>query len=291
MKASGLLREAGGFCENKKRAGNTSRPGLGSPLNAAKFYMANYGRFQIGTKTFFGEVRGHQILELDGNPMMGSVKSIREHKLDALKILPPVEPSKVIAVGLNYADHARESGKEIPKEPLIWLKAPTSLLEHEGTIRVPYPKHRTDYEAELCIVIGRRTRGISEADAPAHIFGYTCSQDISDRDIQNAESQWARSKSFDTFTPIGPFIRTDLDPSNLQIQLLQNGKVRQNSRTSELIFKVPFLVHFISEHITLLAGDIILTGTPFNIQPIRAGDALEVRIEGLTPLQNTVANA
>ena len=253
--------------------------------------MANYGRFQIGTKTFFGEVRGHQVLELDGNPMMGSAKSIREHKLDALKTLTPVEPSKVIAVGLNYVDHVKESGHEIPKEPLFWLKSPASLLEHEGEIRIPYLNHRTDYEAELCVVIGRRTKGVTQAEAPAHIFGYTCSQDISDRNIQNTEQQWARCKSFDTFTPIGPFIRTDLDPSNLQLQLIQNGKVRQNSRTSQLIFKVPFLVQFISEHITLLAGDIILTGTPFNVQPIRAGDKLEVHIEGLLPLKNTVANA
>jgi 2-keto-4-pentenoate hydratase/2-oxohepta-3-ene-1,7-dioic acid hydratase in catechol pathway len=253
--------------------------------------MASFGRFQIQTKTFFGEVNGNRVSQLDGNPMYEDAKPIKDYKLDDLKILPPVEPSKMIAVGLNYADHAKESGKELPKEPLIWLKAPTSILEHEGTIQVPYPEHRTDYEAELCIVIGRRTKGVSEADAPAHIFGYTCSQDISDRHIQNGESQWARAKSFDTFTPVGPFIRTDLDPSNLQIQLFHNGALKQNSRTNQLIFKVPFLVHFISRHITLLPGDLILTGTPFNVAPIKAGDELEVQIEGLAPLRNKVANA
>lgn len=253
--------------------------------------MPNYGRFQIKTKTFFGEVRGNQVHQLDGNPMLGEVKSIEQYKLDTLKILPPVEPSKVIAVGLNYADHAKETKKELPKEPLIWMKAPTSILEHEGTIEIPYPEHRTDYEAELCIVVGRRTKAVSESEASSYIFGYTCSQDISDRHIQNRESQWARAKSFDTFTPLGPFIRTDVDPSNLQVQLFQNGQLKQNSRTEELIFKVPFLIHFISQHITLLPGDIILTGTPPGIGPIRAGDELEVKIEGLTPLKNSVANA
>jgi 2-keto-4-pentenoate hydratase/2-oxohepta-3-ene-1,7-dioic acid hydratase in catechol pathway len=197
----------------------------------------------------------------------------------------------VIAVGLNYADHARESGKELPSEPLIWLKAPSSLLKHEGTIRIPYPEHRTDYEAELCIVIGRPTKGVTETEASSHVFGYTCSQDVSDRHIQKGDGQWARAKSFDTFTPLGPFIHTGIDPSNLQIQLFQNGELRQNSRTDQMIFKVPFLVHFISRHITLLPGDIILTGTPFNVKSIKAGDQLEVRIEGLMPLKNSVANA
>ena len=253
--------------------------------------MPNYGRFQIKTKTFFGEVHGNQVSQLDGNPLLGEVKAIEEYKLDSLKILPPVEPSKVIAVGLNYADHAKETKKELPQEPLIWFKAPTSLLEHEGNIEIPYPDHRTDYEAELCVVIGRRAKAVSETEAPSYIFGYTCSQDISDRHIQNKESQWARAKSFDTFTPVGPFIRSDFDPSNLQIQLFQNGELKQNSRTNELIFKVPALVSFISRFITLLPGDIILTGTPSGIGPIRTGDQLEVRIEGLAPLKNQVVNA
>ncbi len=271
--------------ENKKR---WQRRGLPFRYRSP---MANYGRFKTRAKTFHGEVHGNKVSELDGNPMFGTAKPIKEHKLEDLTILVPVEPSKIIAVGLNYADHAKESGKELPKEPLIWFKAPSSLLEHEGTIRVPYTKHRTDYEAELCVVIGKRTKGVSVKDAPSYIFGYTCSQDVSDRDIQRSESQWARAKSFDTFTPVGPFVRNDLDPTNLQIQLFQNGELRQNSRTDQLIFKVPFLLHFLSQHITFMPGDIILTGTPFNVQPIKAGDQLEVRIEGLAPLKNSVANA
>jgi len=253
--------------------------------------MPNYGRFQKGKKIFFGEVRGEKVLELGGDPMLKKQRPLRSHPLKSLKVLSPVEPSKIIAVGLNYADHAKESGKETPKEPLIWFKAPTSVLAHEEIIRVPYPDHRTDYEAELCVVIGKRAKGISESRALSHVFGLTCSQDISDRTIQFAESQWARAKSFDTFTPLGPFIRTDLDSSDLEIKLLQNGEVRQNSRTSQLIFNVPFLVSFLSQHITLLPGDIIQTGTPSNVQPIKEGDRLEVRIEGLAPLKNNVANA
>jgi len=253
--------------------------------------MPNYGRFQLRTKMFYGEVRGNEVIQLDSNPLLRDVEPGKSHKLESLKILTPVDPSKVIAVGLNYADHAKETGKSVPSEPLIWLKAPSSLLEHEGTIRIAYPGHRTDFEAELCVVIGKKAKAVSEAEALSYVFGYTCSQDISDRDIQKNESQWARAKSFDTFTPFGPFIRTGIDPSNLQIQLIQNGEVRQNSKTSQLIFSVPFLVHFISQHITLLPGDIILTGTPSGIGPIKAGDRLEVQIEGILPLKNEVANA
>ncbi len=214
---------------------------------------------------------------------------VREHPLASLQILVPVVPSKVIAVGLNYADHAKETGKPIPEEPLIWIKANSSLLPHESVIQIAYPEHRTDFEAELCIVMGRHTKGVNENGAVASIFGYTCSQDITDRTIQARESQWTRSKSFDTYTPIGPFIRTDLDPSNLRIQQFQNGMVRQDSRTTQCIFKPAQLVSFISQHITLLPGDVILTGTPPGIHPIQKGDQLEVRIEGLASLQNSVA--
>src|SRR5207248_8466015 len=145
-------------------------------------------------------------------------------------------PSKIIAVGLNYADHARESGKPIPKEPLFWLKATTSIIPDGGKIEVPFANHRTDFEAELAIVIGRRVRNVTPAAAARYIFGYTAAQDISDRTIQNGESQWTRSKSFDTFTPVGPYVETKVDPHACTIQLFQNGQLRQNSHTSQLIF-------------------------------------------------------
>ena len=202
--------------------------------------------------------------------------------------MTPVAPSKVIAVGLNYADHVRETGKVMPKEPLIWLKAPTSLLPDGGKIEVPFPQHRTDYEAELAIVMGRRVRNVTPTAAARYIFGYTAAQDISDRTIQNSESQWARAKSFDTFTPLGPYVESKIDPHNLTIQLFQNGQLRQNSNTSQLIFNCYQLVSFISTNITLLPGDVIITGTSSGVGPIASGDKLEVRIQGLAPLVNTV---
>jgi len=199
-----------------------------------------------------------------------------------LKTLPPVAPSKLIAIGLNYADHAREQNKPLPKEPLFWLKAPTSLLADGGKIEVPFPQHRTDFEAELAIVIGRRVRNVTPAAASRYIFGFTAAQDISDRTIQNSETQYARSKSFDTFTPLGPYVETKIDPSDLTIQLFQN------SNTNQLIFDCSTIVSFVSTNLTLLPGDVIITGTPAGVGPITSGDRLEVRIQGLAPLVNSV---
>jgi 2-keto-4-pentenoate hydratase/2-oxohepta-3-ene-1,7-dioic acid hydratase in catechol pathway len=172
--------------------------------------------------------------------------------------------------------------------PLFWFKATTSLLPDGGKIEIPFPDHRTDYEAELAIIIGRRVRNVTPAAAARYIFGYTAAQDISDRTIQNSESQWCRCKSFDTFTPLGPFIETKIDPHNLTIQLFQNGQLRQNSHTSQMVFNCFELVSFVSTNITLLPGDVILTGTPSGVGPIASGDRLEVRIQGLAPLVNTV---
>ena len=200
----------------------------------------------------------------------------------------PVVPSKIIAVGLNYADHVREMKRELPKEPVFWFKATTSLLADGGKIEIPFPQHRTDFEAELAIVIGRKIRNVSPTQASRYIFGYTAAQDISDRTIQKAGSQWARCKSFDTFTPLGPFVETKIDPNELSIQLFQNGQLRQNSNTRQLIFKPAELVSFISTNLTLLPGDVILTGTTSGVGPIQSGDKLEVRIQGLAPLNNSV---
>jgi len=197
-------------------------------------------------------------------------------------------PSKIIAVGVNYLDHAREMNRELPKEPLIWLKAPTSLLPDGGKIEIPFPKHRTDFEAELAIVIGRKVRNVAANSAARYIFGYTASQDISDRTIQKSESQWARCKSFDTFTPLGPLVETKIDPNELTIQQFQNGQLRQNSNTKQLIFRPAEIVSFVSTNLTLLPGDVILTGTPSGVGPIQSGDRLEVRIQGLAPLNNSV---
>ncbi len=250
--------------------------------------MAAIGRFQKGDEIFFAKVIDGEIFRLHGD-VFGSPSFDRKPlRLKGVRTLTPVTPSKIIAVGLNYADHARESGKPLPKAPLFWLKANTSVLPDGGKIEVPFPDHRTDFEAELAIVIGRRVRNVTPTAAGRFILGYTAAQDISDRTIQNAESQWTRAKSFDTFTPLGPYIETKLDPHDLTIQLFQNGQLRQNSHTSQLLFNCYQLVSFISTNMTLLPGDIILTGTPSGVGPIGSGDRLEVRIQGLTPLVNSV---
>jgi len=250
--------------------------------------MAAIGRFQKGDDIFHAKVVDGELFRLRGDVFGSPSFDRKPTPRKGVKTLVPIMPSKIICVGLNYADHARETGKELPKEPLIWFKATTSLLPDGGKIEIPFPQHRTDYEAELCIVIGRKIRNVSPTQASRYILGYTVSQDISDRTIQKADGQWARAKSFDTFTPLGPYVETKIDTAELNIQLFQNGLLRQNSNTSQMIFKPAALVSFISTNLTLLPGDVILTGTPSGIGPIQSGDKLEVRIQGLAPLNNSV---
>ena len=250
--------------------------------------MAAIGRFQKDGEIFYAKVVDGELFRLRGDVFGAPSFDRKATARKGVKTLVPVVPSKIIAVGLNYIEHARETGKPLPRTPLFWLKATTSLLPDGGKIEIPFPHHRTDYEAELAIIMGRKIRNVTPAQASRYIFGYTIAQDISDRTIQNVESQWTRCKSFDTFTPLGPFVETKLDPNDLTIQLFQNGHLRQNSSTSQLIFKPTDLVSFISTNLTLLPGDVILTGTPSGIGPIQSGDRLEVRIQGLAPLVNTV---
>jgi 2-keto-4-pentenoate hydratase/2-oxohepta-3-ene-1,7-dioic acid hydratase in catechol pathway len=250
--------------------------------------MAAIGRFQKGEDIFYAKIVEGQLFRVRGDVFGSPSFDKKPMPFKGLKTLTPVAPSKVIAIGLNYADHAREQNKPLPKEPLFWFKAPTSLTADGGKIEIPYPQHRTDFEAELAVVIGRRVRNVTPAAASRYVLGYTAAEDISDRTIQNAESQWARAKSFDTFTPLGPYVETKLDSQDLTIQLFQNGQLRQNSNTSQLIFNCSQLVSFVSFNMTLLPGDVILTGTPSGVGPIASGDRLEVRIQGLAPLVNTV---
>jgi 2-keto-4-pentenoate hydratase/2-oxohepta-3-ene-1,7-dioic acid hydratase in catechol pathway len=250
--------------------------------------MAAIGRFQRGEEVFYAKVVDGELFKLKGDVFGSPSFEKKATPAKGLKLLTPVAPSKLIAVGLNYADHARESGQELPKEPLFWFKAPTSLIPDGAKIEIPFANHRVDFEAELAIVIGRRVRNVTPAAAARYIFGYTAAQDISDRTIQHSESQWARAKSFDTFTPLGPYIETKIDPHDLSIQLFQNGQLRQNSNTSQLIFNCFDLVSFISTNMTLLPGDVILTGTPSGVGPIQGSDRIEVRIQSLAPLVNTV---
>jgi 2-keto-4-pentenoate hydratase/2-oxohepta-3-ene-1,7-dioic acid hydratase in catechol pathway len=250
--------------------------------------MVAIGRFQKNDEIFYAKVVDGEIFRLRGDVFGSPSYDRKATPRKGIKTLVPVVPSKIIAVGLNYADHVREMKHELPREPLFWFKATTSLLADGGRIEIPFPQHRTDFEAELAIVIGRKIRNVSPTQASRYIFGYTTAQDISDRTIQKAGSQWARCKSFDTFTPLGPFVETKIDPHELNIQLFQNGQLRQNSNTRQLVFKPADLVSFISTNLTLLPGDVILTGTPGGVGPIQSGDKLEVRIQGLAPLNNSV---
>jgi 2-keto-4-pentenoate hydratase/2-oxohepta-3-ene-1,7-dioic acid hydratase in catechol pathway len=250
--------------------------------------MAAIGRFQKGDEIFYAKVVDGELFRLRGEVFGSPSFDKKSTPIKGVRTLVPVVPSKIIAVGLNYADHARETNMTPPKEPLFWFKATTSLIPDGAKVEIPFIEHRTDFEAELAIVIGRRVRNVTSAAAARYIFGYTAAQDITDRTIQKGESQWARCKSFDTFTPVGPYVETKIDPHALTIQLFQNGQLRQNSHTSQLIFNCYQLVSFISTNMTLLPGDIILTGTPSGIARIESGDRLEVRIQGLAPLVNTV---
>ena len=213
------------------------------------------------------------------------------YKLDEIKILPPSSPSKIVCVGLNYRDHAEEMNRQLPEAPMLFMKPNTAVIAHNEEI--VYPSHmskRVDYEGELAIVIGREARMVEEQDTENYIFGYTCINDITARDLQKIDIQFTRGKGFDTFAPFGPFIETEISPDNLSIKTLLNNEVKQHSSTSNLIFKVNTLVSFISKIMTLLPGDVIATGTPAGVGPVEPGDTLEVRIEGIGSLFNSVSN-
>ena len=253
--------------------------------------MRAFGGFKSGNDFFYGEVSGEDVQVL-AKPYWIDIQPTGEvRKLASLGVDLPVAPSKLIAVGLNYADHIAEMKRTPLGTPLIWFKAPSSLLPHQGNIQIAFPEHQTDFETELAIVVGRRAKGVSAEQASDFVFGYSIGLDISDRDLQKSEKQFGRCKSFDTYTPIGPFVYTDVDVSDLPLELRQNGEVRQQARTSQMIYSVAEIVSFASQSLTLMPGDVILTGTPSGVGPIRAGDELEARIDNWPTLRNRVVNA
>jgi len=206
-----------------------------------------------------------------------------------VRLLSPILPSKVVAIGKNYADHAREMGDEPPSEPVLFLKPSTSVIGPGAAITYPRLSQQVDFEGELAIVIGRLCREVPLERANEVILGYTCANDVTARDLQKADGQWARAKGFDTFCPIGPWISTDVDPTDLAISTTVNGQIKQQSRTSMLLHGVAELVAFVSNVMTLLPGDVILTGTPAGVGPLRPGDEVAVTIEGIATLTNTVS--
>ncbi len=204
-------------------------------------------------------------------------------------LLPPVLPSKIVAVGANYRDHALEMGRPLPAEPLLFLKPPSAVIGPQGLIDYPKMSQRVDYEGELAVVIRKRARGLAD-DAPVkeHILGYTCFNDVTARDLQAKDVQFTRAKSFDTFAACGPCVATDIDPAALHVKTFLNGKLKQSGNTANLIFSVPFLVRFISRIMTLEPGDIISTGTPAGVGPMQPGDRVDVQIDGIGTLSNQV---
>jgi 2-keto-4-pentenoate hydratase/2-oxohepta-3-ene-1,7-dioic acid hydratase in catechol pathway len=231
---------------------------------------------------------GEEVMELEGG-LFGPLKTLgTAHTRSGVKLLAPCSPSKVIAVGLNYRDHARELGMPVPDSPVIFLKPSTTVIGPEDAILYPGASSRVDYEAELGIVIKDRVKDLRPEEANRHILGYTCANDVTARDLQKKDGQWTRAKSFDTFCPVGPWIETGLEPDDLLVESYLNGERRQSSRTSQFIFKADFLVSFISQVMTLYPGDLIITGTPAGIGPMEPGDEIEVRIEGIGSLRNTV---
>ena len=209
-----------------------------------------------------------------------------------MKIEIPADfsPSKIVCVGRNYAEHAAELGNEVPKEPLLFLKAPSALIRHGEPIRIPTQSSQVEHEGELAVIIGAACKDIGDEEDPFHfVRGYSCLNDVTARDIQRKDVQFTRGKSFDTFCPIGPAIETDLDVSDIRVTCSVNGEIRQDGRTSQMVFPVDFLIRYISRQMTLKEGDVIATGTPAGVSKLNPGDVCEVNIEGIGSLRNTVA--
>lgn len=246
-------------------------------------------RFKKEGEILYGSVEGDSVKELRGDIFTDYTILDKSFPLSRVEILAPCTPSKIIAVGLNYRSHAAEVKMELPEEPILFMKPATAVIGHEQKIIYPPMSRRLDYEGELGVVIGRKCRSVSVAQAPLYILGYTCVNDVTARDLQKKDTQWTRAKGFDTFAPLGPFIQTALDPSDVLVETFLNGEKKQSAATCDLIFPVYFLVSFISQVMTLLPGDIIATGTPEGIGPMRVGDVVEVKIEGIGTLRNVVA--
>ena len=237
----------------------------------------------------YGLIEGESVIEIVGLPWGQWTRGSRSSRLSHVRLLAPVEPSKIVCVGRNYAAHAAELGNEVPKEPLIFLKPSTSIIGPNEPIILTRFSQRVEHEGELAVVIGRRCSHLHESDDPlSFILGYTCLNDVTARDLQKSDVQFTRAKGFDTFCPVGPHIETDLDPANVLVEARVNGAVRQSGNTSLMAYPVAFLVRWISRMMTLLPGDLIATGTPAGVGPLIAGDTVEVSVSGIGVLRNPV---
>jgi 2-keto-4-pentenoate hydratase/2-oxohepta-3-ene-1,7-dioic acid hydratase in catechol pathway len=247
-------------------------------------------RFRHGARLATGSLDGAFVRPLRGTFFEEPVPTGEEIPVDDVRLLAPVLPSKVVCVGKNYVEHAREMGGEVPEEPVIFIKPSTSVVGPEEPIPFPPMSRRVDHEGELGLVIGRLARRVKAEDAGRVILGFTCGNDVTARDLQVADGQWTRAKGFDGFCPLGPWIETELDPTDLAVECRVNGDTRQAARTSQLQFGPNALVEFVSAVMSLLPGDVILTGTPAGVGPLAVGDRVEVEIEGIGILENPVTD-
>jgi 2-keto-4-pentenoate hydratase/2-oxohepta-3-ene-1,7-dioic acid hydratase in catechol pathway len=246
-------------------------------------------KFKHGGKTFYGILKQEMLYPVKGSVFAQFEETEKGIPISRVLLLPPVKPSKIVAVGVNYKDHAMERGRSIPKEPLIFLKPPSAVVGPNDIIIYPKMAKRVDYEGELALIIKKKTHFLTEDDDVVdRILGFTCFNDVTARDLQDKDVQFTRAKSFDTFASVGPCIVTGLDPSCLKIKTFLNGKLRQSANTKNFIFSVPFLIRFISQIMTLNPGDIITTGTPAGIGPMNPGDRVDVQIENIGTLSNTI---
>lgn len=249
--------------------------------------------FLFEDKKYWGALEGDRVFPFpddkipDGSEFENAGDGI---SIESVKLVSPVSPSKIVCVGRNYAEHAAELGNEVPKSPLLFLKAPSALITDGDPILIPTQSDQVEHEGELGIVIGRECRKLSNDDSPFDfVLGYICLNDVTARDIQRADVQFTRGKSFDTFCPVSNFIETNLDVSDIRVQTRVNGIIKQDGRTSQMVFPVDFLIRYISNQMTLIPGDIIATGTPSGVSKLNEGDICEVEIEGIGILRNQIS--
>jgi 2-keto-4-pentenoate hydratase/2-oxohepta-3-ene-1,7-dioic acid hydratase in catechol pathway len=247
-------------------------------------------RFSNGAEPRFGIVDGPELVVLKGHPLVAGYQTTGERiPLKEVKLLAPTIPSKIVCIGKNFADHAAEIGEEVTDEPLIFFKPSSAIIGHGDAIVIPPQSKQVELEAELCLVIGKLAKNVSVDKAMEYLWGVTIANDVTARDLQFGDGQWARSKAFDTFCPLGPWVETEFVPDSQVIESRINGEVRQNVAISEMVHKIPFIISYVSKNMSLLPGDIILTGSPAGISVINTGDIIECEVEGIGILSNPVA--
>ncbi len=259
-------------------------------MRIVRFVAQGRARYGLLTQNTIQGLRGSPFSHFQhlSNP---SILDGSTYTLDKIRLLAPCLPSKIVCLGLNYRSHIEEMKLPMPSVPLIFLKPSTAVIGPDDKIVLPHGWKRIDYEGELCVVIGKKAKDVPEEKAEDYVLGYTCFNDVSDRHAQAADGQWTRAKGYDTFAPIGPWIETEADPDNLKLETFLNGERRQSVSTGDLLFGISRLVNFISSVMTLLPGDVIATGTPSGVGPMKPGDVVEVTIENIGTLKNFVIAA